>query len=230
MAPRVHAHARMPSQDLTEQPTPPGTDDPAHGKVALLYQLLETELGGVQVYRTALQCAVHPELRKEWTKYLAETERHVVIARDLLRALGLDPDAEIPARVICRHSAEGLVNLMLEALAAGTQSEAQLTACECVVLAETKDHMNWSLLGQLAKKTLGDGGIAMRVAYEAVEPDEDHHYYHTQGWTRELWAEALGLPAVLPPPEEKRKVDTMAEAAEAKESRDDEAMNQRGAS
>lgn len=204
---------------MAEQPTPPGIDDPAHGKVALLYQLLETELGGVQVYRTALACAVHPELRKEWTKYLAETERHVVIARDLLRTLGLDPDAEIPARVIVRHSAEGLVKLMLEALAAGTQAEAQLTACECVVAAETKDHLNWSLVGQLAKKTLGEAGVAMRVACDAVEPDEDHHYYHSQGWTRELWCEALGLPAVLPPPEETRQVETMAEAAEAKESR-----------
>ena len=28
----------------------------------LLYQALETELGGVKVYETALECAVNPEL------------------------------------------------------------------------------------------------------------------------------------------------------------------------
>jgi hypothetical protein len=32
----------------------------------LLYQALETELGGVQIYRTAVQCAVHRDLKKEW--------------------------------------------------------------------------------------------------------------------------------------------------------------------
>jgi rubrerythrin len=32
----------------------------------LLYQALETELGGVQVYTTALSCAVNEDLKKEW--------------------------------------------------------------------------------------------------------------------------------------------------------------------
>lgn len=206
-----------PKQNGSKSPTSP--DDAAHGKVALLYQLLETELGGVQVYRTALQCAINPALRTEWTKYLAETERHVVIARELLAKMGLDPDAEIPARLVVRHIGAALIDAMLEALAAGTPAEAQLTAVECVVQAETKDHLNWSLLGLLAKKTIGEAGVAMRVAHEAVEPEEDHHLYHTSGWARELWAESLGLPAVLPPPEERDDVGSMAQAAEAKETR-----------
>ena len=32
----------------------------------LLYQALETELGGIQVYQTALQCAVNADLKHEW--------------------------------------------------------------------------------------------------------------------------------------------------------------------
>lgn len=202
--------------------TPSTTDSKnsaAAARVALYYQLLETELGGVQVYRTALQCALNPELRSEWTKYLAQTERHAVIARDLLDKLGLDPDAEIPARLICRHDGEGLVNAMLEAMGSGTPAEAQLVAAECVVKAETKDHLNWALLNLLAKKTKGAHADAMKAACELVEKEEDHHLYHSTGWARELWIEALGLPAVLPPPEEQRHVDSMAEAAEAKADR-----------
>ena len=42
---------------------------------------------------------------------------------------------------------------------------------------------------------------------------------HTKGWTRELWIQALGMPAVLPPPEEVREVKTAIEAAQAKKSR-----------
>lgn len=194
--------------------------DPARGRQGLLYQLLETEMGGVQVYRTALLCAVNPDLKKEWTHYLAQTERHVTVARELLARLGLDPDAEIPARIVVRHQGDGLVQLMQEALAAGTPEEAELTAAECVITAETKDHMNWSLLGLLANKATGDEAEAMRVAHDDVEPDEDHHLYHTMGWARELWAKALGLPAVLPPPEEKRNVESAAEAARAKAERE----------
>ncbi len=184
---------------------------------ALLYQLLETEMGGVQVYRTALQCAINTELRKEWSKYLAETERHVVIARALVERAGLDPDGETPARIVCRHLADGLVCAMHEALAAGTPSEAQITAAECVVKAETKDHMNWSLMKVLAKQTGGELGDAMTTAIEEVEPQEDHHLYHTTGWARELWIEAMGLPAQLPPPEEVQDVDNAIEAAQAKQ-------------
>jgi hypothetical protein len=36
----------------------------------LLYQALETELGGVQVYQTALRCVVNADLKKEWEEYL----------------------------------------------------------------------------------------------------------------------------------------------------------------
>jgi len=187
---------------------------------SLLYQLLETEMGGVQIYSTALQCAIHPELREEWTKYRAETERHVVIARALVATAGLDPDAETPARLVCRHLGDGLIQAMLEAMAAGTPAEAQITAAECVVKAETKDHMNWELVGLLAKRISGDLSDALKKAYDEIEVEEDRHLYHTQGWARELWADAMGLPAVLPPPEETMQVESAVGAARAKKARD----------
>jgi hypothetical protein len=52
-----------------------------------------------------------------------------------------------------------------------------------------------------------------------VEEEEDEHLYHTAGWTRELWIESLGLPAVIPPPEEEREVKTAIGAARAKHAR-----------
>lgn len=200
--------------------SPPVAADASQARLDLLYQLLETEMGGVQVYRTALACALDPNLKKEWAKYLAQTERHVIVARGMLDKLGLDPDAERPARLLCRHDAEGLVNLMLEALAAATPAAAQLCAAECVLKAELKDHQNWSLLGKLARGYGGPGGDAMRAAYVEVEHEEDHHLYHSKGWARELWAQALGLPAVLPPPEEQRDVESAVEAALAEEARE----------
>jgi hypothetical protein len=40
------------------------------------------------------------------------------------------------------------------------------------------------------------------------------------GWARELWIESLGLPAVLPPPEEEKSVKTAIGAARAKLARE----------
>ena len=105
------------------------------------------------------------------------------------------------------------------AKSAGKPEAAQLVAAECVVLAETKDHLNWDLIGQVAKKATGEGGKALKEAHDVVEPEEDEHLYHTTGWTRELWIDSLGIPAVLPPPEEEKDVKTAIGAARAKQDR-----------
>jgi rubrerythrin len=66
----------------------------------LLYQALETELGGVQVYTTALRCVENEELKKEWEEYLEQTRNHVQIVQDVMATLGLDPENETPARML----------------------------------------------------------------------------------------------------------------------------------
>ena len=185
----------------------------------LLYQALETEKGGVQIYTTALRCAVNTDLKEEWQKYLDQTKNHVQILNDTLKSMDLALETETPGRKIVRHIGESLVKAMEMALRAGDPKSAQIVAAECVTLAETKDHLNWSLIGELAKEAGVENAAALSKAYEQVEDEEDEHLYHTQGWTRELWIEALGMPAVLPPPEEEQDVETAMEAAQAKESR-----------
>jgi hypothetical protein len=120
-----------------------------------------------------------------------------------------------------RHIGESLVKAMEMAKNAGKPEAAQLVAAECVVLAETKDHLNWELLGHVATKTAGEEGKALKEAHDEVEPEEDPHLYHNTGWTRELWIDSLGMPAVLPPPEEEKDVKTAIGAARAKRARGD---------
>ena len=186
----------------------------------LLYQGLETELGGVKIYETALKCAVNEDLRKELTEYHEQTTTHVQVMTNLMETLGLDPARQTPGRKVVAHLGASLVQAMEMALAAGDPAAAELVACECVVLAETKDHSNWELIGKIAENGKGDAVDALKQAYEAVEQDEDHHLYHTQGWCRELWLQSLGLPAVLPPPEEVKKVESAIGASRAEQSRD----------
>lgn len=185
----------------------------------LLYQALETELGGIQVYTTALRCAVNQDLKKEWQEYLEQTRHHVEIVQDMFEQLGLDTEAETPGRAVVRHTGESLVKAMEMALKSGDKAAAQLVAAESVVMAETKDHLNWHLIGEAAKKTSGDLAKALKEAHEQVEDEEDEHLYHTTGWTRELWIESLGMKAVLPPPEEVKEVKTAIGAARAEQAR-----------
>lgn len=129
--------------------------------------LRETELGGEQIYKTALACAVNADLKEEWERYLEETLTHQrVLAAVFEQAMEM-------------------------ARAAGDRAAAELVAAECVVLAETKDHTNWELIGTFAEQT-SDTQLSkvLQQAYEAVATDEAHHLFHTQGWSRELWIQS----------------------------------------
>ena len=187
----------------------------------LLYQALETERGGVKIYETALTCAQNRDLTDEWEEYLEQTRTHEQVLLNVFQELGLNPDTVTPGREVVAHIGDALVTAMKMAKAHGSVAAAQLVAAECVVLAETKDHQNWELIGHLAEHGKGEETAALRTAFEAVEQEEDHHLYHTKGFTSELWIESLGLPAVLPPPEERKKVETAIGAARAENLRDD---------
>jgi hypothetical protein len=190
------------------------------GLQELLYQALETELGGIQIYTHALQNVQNDSLRKEWTEYLEQTRNHHQILLDVFESLGLDPDTRTPGREVVAHLGASLVQAIDQARSDADPAAAEIVAGECVVLAETKDHLNWELIGQVIKHGKGEAIDVLRSAHEQIEDEEDRHVYHSRGWTRELWIEALGLPAVLPPPEEVRDVKTQIGAARAEQARD----------
>jgi rubrerythrin len=191
----------------------------------LLYQAMETEMGGEQVYLKALECARNEDLNKEWEKYLEETRTHQDILRRIFDAAGLDPSTESPGRQVVRHKAEGLVKATDMALREAGPEAAQLVAAESVVEAETKDHQNWELLAHIvanAGSELDDDlNSALEETYDEVGDQEAHHLYHTQGWARELWIESLGMEAALPPPEGEKSVKTKIGAGRAEHERND---------
>jgi hypothetical protein len=170
------------------------------------------------VYETALACAQNPDLKKEWQEYLAQTRSHVTALTAVCKAFGLDASRETPGRAVVRQMGESLVAAMTRARSAGDPTAAELVACECVVIAETKDHQDWELLGKCALQLDGAPAEALKGAYDQIEDQEDEHLYHTRGWCRELWLQSLGIPAVLPPPEERQKVRTAIAAARAEQS------------
>lgn len=187
----------------------------------LLYQAIETERGGIKIYTAALQNAVNEALHREWEEYLEETKNHERVLTNVFEEMGLDTEAHTPGRAVVAYQGASLVEAIEMARASGDPVGAQLVAAECVVLAETKDHQNWELIGKVAEHAIGETKRVLQAAYDAVEDDEDHHLYHTKGWCRELWIESLGFPAVLPPPEEVKQVETAIGAARAEKAREE---------
>jgi hypothetical protein len=196
-----------------------GIEPDIEGAKELILQALETELGGVQVYETAVQCAVNEDLKEEWQEYLEQTRHHVEVVEQLCQQLGIDAQEQTPGRRVVNAIGQSLVQAMQTAQQSGEEpEEAELVAAECVTLAETKDHLNWTLLSELADADF-EWADAIQSAVDEVEDEEDEHLYHTMGWARELWIQCLGLPAALPPPEEEQDVKSMAQAAKAKSQR-----------
>ena len=187
----------------------------------LLYQALETEQGGIQIYSTALRCARNDDLKKEWQEYLDQTTNHEAIVRGVFDKLGLTrAPRRLGERWYDTSASRWSVPWRWPSLP-GPPEAAQIVAGECVVLAETKDHLNWELLGEAAENASGATATALKEACSEVEDQEDEHLYHSTGWTRELWIASLGMTAVLPPPEERKHVTTAIGAARAKNARED---------
>jgi rubrerythrin len=184
--------------------------------VELLIQSLAHERGGTKVYEAAIRCAVDPRLRAEWTRYRDETRRHEQVLIDVFHALGIDPEQQSSGREVVTLLGNSLVKAMQQAREGGDPAAAQLVACDCVVLAETRDHANWELLARVADQAQGALRNALGKAVKEVEDQEDQHLYHSRGWCRELWRKSLGLTATLPPPEDRLQVKTAIGAARAK--------------
>ena len=173
----------------------------------LLYQALETKQAGIKIYETAIRCARNADLAAEWEAFLEQTENHEGVLVELMQQLDLDPERETLGREVVRHIGASLVKAMEMALDAGDSDAAQLVASECVVLAETKDHQNWELLGQCAEQAIGPLRKQLEAAVARVEDEEDEQLDHGTGWARELWIDSLGLPVALPPPEDEERAD-----------------------
>ena len=186
----------------------------------LLLQSLEHERGGVKIYAAALRCARRADLKEEWTKYLSQTENHVAVLTNVCSVFAIDPEVQTPGCKIVKDLGAALVKAMEAALSSGNPAAAQIVACECVTLAETKDHADWELIGEVAQALEGEQAQVLADAYAQIEEEEDEHLYHTKGWCRELWLDSLGLEAVLPPPEETEDATTAVEASRAKSTAD----------
>ena len=129
-----------------------------------LYQLLETELARADVYRTALRCTATDPRSAMFEAPLEEAELHVAIAESLLDAFGLDPAADVPARLPVRTLGASLVRAMEQSVALLDEASSWATAAECVAAVLTQTERRWAFVERLAQLTQGEAGDALRSA------------------------------------------------------------------
>ena len=111
-----------------------------------LSEMLAVEKGGVKLYEKAINELAHSEFEEELTNFLHQTEYHVELCTEMLKAAGGDEDYLSPGAEAAEQKAEGL-------MAATVPAELRdLNNIENLVLAETKDHWNWEMLASVEKK------------------------------------------------------------------------------
>ena len=118
----------------------------------LMLQSLEHEMGGLQGLRDGAEVRRQRGPEGRVGEVPQETEKHVQVLHDACLQLEIDPEEQTPGRKITHDMGASLVAAMEAALGAGDKEQAQCVAGECVVLAETVDHFNWQLIGEVAEK------------------------------------------------------------------------------
>jgi rubrerythrin len=150
----------------------------------LLSEFLAVEQGGQQLYEKALELVFDSEVKTKFREFLKQTMTHQKVLTEIINKLGGDPRSQSRTAKIASQKAETLLRTMGDPGLSRDQN--QLNAMENIVLAETKDHADWELLGKITRQTT-DNRLreVLAPAAKTVEQEEDEHL----NWTRKKLGE-----------------------------------------
>ena len=146
-----------------------------------LSEFLRVEQGGLQLYTVAAARTANRPLKKRYEEFGKETAQHRQVLVQLIERLGGDPSYVSPTARVAQFKGAKLLESSA-CLAGLSQAELEANDLENVLLAETKDHADWSLLAQLVEQ-VDDPAVkqALQAAVDQVEAQEDEHLT----WARE---------------------------------------------
>jgi rubrerythrin len=149
-----------------------------------LSEFLAVERGGLKLYERALQIVKDSAVSQKFREFREQTRTHESILLRVISQLGMDPTYVSPGAKVAQEKAEALLNTMSETDGLAPKA-VEINAIENIVLAETKDHADWEMLGKIARQSddpkLRD---VLKPAVSEVEPQEDEHL----NWTKEQMA------------------------------------------
>jgi hypothetical protein len=154
----------------------------------LLSDMTAHERGGVALYRSVGGRTHNPVLKQRYEHFEHQTVEHVEVLETLIARLGGDPGYVSPSARATERAGLSLVEstfLLGGSIDLMTQ---ELVMLDAVLLAEAKDHANWSGLSELVPEfPEGEVRNAVQEAVDRVEPEEDEHV----GWAAEMRAKLI---------------------------------------
>jgi rubrerythrin len=186
----VDARRQMTNEDLDAFIPGSGLNGPFIAD--LMSDFLAHEMCGVHLYRSVSGRTLNPILKSKYKEFLSETEVHVRILQECITALGGDPQYVSPsARAAHKMGAATLQATFLLGGSVDVMTQ-ELVMLDAVMLAESRDHANWSFLSQLVEQVpAGPSKEALAAAVGQVEPQEDEHL----GWAQETRSKMMMMQA-----------------------------------
>jgi rubrerythrin len=159
--------------------------------MSMLSEFLAVEQGGQKLYQKALAQVRDPDVVKRFQTFYEQTVKHEQILTRIISELGGDPTRISPTARIAASKAQELLATM-ERTDGLTPAQIELNAMENILLAETKDHADWELLGKIARQTTEPQlSSTLKPAVDEVESEEEDHLNWTGSRMAELSMKAL---------------------------------------
>jgi rubrerythrin len=162
----------------------------------LLSDMLAHERGGAQLYRSVSQRTNNPVLRERYEHFGNETVEHVEILEALIAQLGGDPRYVSPGARATEKAGMGLLESTFLLSGSVDLMTQELVMLDAVLLAEAKDHANWSCLaGMVDDLPAGNVRDAFQAAVDEVEVQENEHLQ----WAQDMRCQMVSFQATSAP-------------------------------
>jgi rubrerythrin len=156
----------------------------------LLSDMLAHERAGAHLYRSVAARTNNPMLKRQYEHFGGETVEHVDVLETLIGQLGGEPMYVSPAARATEKAGSALLESTFLLAGSVDLMTQELVMLDAVMLAEAKDHANWSGLSKLID-TFPEGEIRdhVRRAVGQVDPQEDQHL----GWAQDMRSKLITL-------------------------------------
>jgi ferritin-like metal-binding protein YciE len=162
----------------------------------LLSDMLAHERCGAHLYRSVTDRTNNPVLKQRYAHFGAETTRHVEVLESLIAELGGDAGYVSPAARATEKAGIGLLESTFLLAGSVDLLTQELVMLDAVLLAEAKDHANWSCLaGMVDDLPAGDVRNSLEAAVDEVEVQEDEHLR----WAQDMRCRMISLQATSGP-------------------------------
>jgi ferritin-like metal-binding protein YciE len=162
----------------------------------LLSDMLAHERCGAQLYRSVADRTNNPILKQQYKHFGNETVEHVETLEGLIAGLGGDPGYISPAARATEKAGIGLLESTFLLAGSVDLMTQELVMLDAVLLAEAKDHANWSCLaGMVDDLPTGDVRDTFQAAIDEIEVQEDQHFR----WAQDMRCRMISLQATSGP-------------------------------